>query len=199
MFINKITFSNSLIFISIIFTILWYIFPGFVFEWWINNYSLVEWNSIHWFIQFFSWTFLHWSTLHILMNSIFIYYFWNILELIIWKNKLIIFFILSVTFNWILLSQFAWMQNTIWISWFALSIVTYYTLHLKSLSNIEYKWWITVIVLSVLMGLYPWISFYWHLFWIIFWVIFYYISNDFRLKKLIWLFRYKKVVNNSDY
>jgi len=187
---NKATFSNILILISVIFTIIWYIFPIFVSEWSINNIYLNSANYSHFILQFFTGTFLHWGLLHFLMNAIFIYYFWNILEIIMWRNKFILFFILSVIFNWILLSYFSPNSYTIWISGFALAIITYYTLELKSLKNPEYKWWITAIIINIWIWFYPWISLYWHLFWVVFWIIFFYLTKDFTKKQLIWLFKY---------
>ena len=189
---KKATFSNILILISIIFTIVWYLNPEFTSEWSVNNFYLYEENYFHWIVQFFSWTFIHWWIMHLVMNAIFVYYFWNILEIIIWKKKYIIFFILSVIFNWVLLSYFQPYSSTIWISWFALAIITYYTLQLKSLNNIEYKWWITAIIINIAIWFLPWISLYWHLFWVIFWIIFFYLTNDFTKKQLVWLFKYFK-------
>lgn len=186
---NKYSISNILIFISIIFTIIGHFFPWFISEWSINNYYLESWNYFHYFIQFFSWTFLHWWIMHILMNSIFIYYFWNILEIIIWKKKYLIFFIITTISIWILLTTLT-NDATIWISWFAMAVLSYFTLELKSKNNPEYKWWITAIIINIWIWLYPWISLYWHLFWAIIWVLFYYLTNDFTKKQLVWLYKY---------
>ena len=194
---NKFTISNILILLSVIFTIAWYYSSGFISEWSVNNFYFLENNYFHWIVQFYTWTFIHWWLMHLLMNGIFVYYFWNILEIVMWKNKYIIFFILSVLFNWILLSYFQPYSSTIWISWFALAIITYYTLELKSQNNIEYKWWITAIVINIAIGFYPWVSLYWHLFWVIFWIIFFYLTNDFFKKQLIWLFKYFKTPQST--
>lgn len=123
------------------------------------------------------------------MNSIFIYYFWNILEIIIWKKKYLIFFIITTISIWILLTTLT-NDATIWISWFAMAVLSYFTLELKSKNNPEYKWWITAIIINIWIWFYPWISLYWHLFWAIIWVLFYYITNDFTKKQLVWLYKY---------
>jgi hypothetical protein len=188
---NKLTFSNLLILLSAIFTIIWYYNQWFISEWSINNFYLEE-NISHYILQFFTGTFIHGWFMHFFMNSIFIYYFWNILEIIMWRNKFIIFFLTSVLFSWILLSYLNWNSYTIWISWFVLAIITYYTLELKKQNNPEYKWWITAILINIWIGFYPWISLYWHLSWVIFWIIFFYIINDFLKRQLIWLFNYPK-------
>ncbi len=187
---NKATFSNILILISLIFTTIWYFLPEFILEWSMNNFYLYSWKYFHFILQFFTATFLHSWPIHFLFNAIFIYYFWNLLEIIMWRNKFITFFILSVVFNSLLLSYFSPNTYTIWISGFALAILTYYTLELKSLNNPEYKWWITAIAINLLIWFHTWVSLYGHLFWAIFWIIFFYISNDFTKKQLVWLFKY---------
>lgn len=191
------TFSNLLILISIIFTIIWYLNYDFIIEWSINRYYLESQKYSHYIIQLFSWTFIHWSIFHLLFNSIFIYYFWNILEIIIWKKKYIVFFITNTLFIWILLTNFT-SDITIWISWFAMALLTYYTLELKNKNNLEYKWWITALVINLVIWLYPWISLYWHLFWAIYWVIYFYIINDFTKKQLVWLYKYKNLDKNMN-
>ena len=186
----KYTISNILIIISIIFTIIGYFDYSFIQTWSINNFYLEKWNYFHFIIQFFSWTFLHAWIIHLLFNSIFIFYFWNAVEIMIWKIKYLIFFVLFVFFNWIILAYLEPNNYTIWISGFAMAILTYYTLELKSKNNPEYKWWITAIILNLWFWLMPQISFYWHLNWVIYWIIFYYLNNDFFKRQLIWLFRY---------
>jgi membrane associated rhomboid family serine protease len=194
---NKFSISNILIYISIIFTIIWYIYPSFIGEWAINNKYLLKWDYFHFILQFFTWTFIHWWIFHLLFNSVFIYYFWNILEIILKKAKYIIFFISFILFNWFILSYISLYSSTIWISWFALAVLTYYTLELKRLKNPEYKWWITAIIINLAIWLYPWVSLYWHLNWVIFWIIFFYLNNDFFKRQLIWLFKYPKIVKSN--
>ncbi len=195
---NKFTISNLLVLISLIFTIIWYLYPSFINEWSINNIYLYEWNYFHWIIQFLSWTFIHWWIMHLIMNSIFVYYFGNILEIVIWKTKYMIFFLLFVIFNWVVLSYISTYYSTIWISWFALAILAYYTLDLKSLNNPEYKWWITAIIINIAIWFYPWISLYWHLNWVVFWIIFFYLTNDFFKRQIIWLFKYLKTLPSTE-
>jgi len=140
---------------------------------------------------------LHWWIIHVLMDSIFIYYFWNIIEIIMWKKKFIIFFIITTIFIGTLLTIFT-NQITIWISWFAMAVLSYFTLELKSKNNPEYKWWITAIIINIWIWFYPWISLYWHLLWAIFWVIFFYLINNFTKRQLVWLYRYDDVKNTAN-
>ncbi len=177
------SFSSFLIYCSILITVLAQFFPE-LYSLWINDFYIKHsmWYII--FIQFFIWTFLHWSVMHILFNSIFIYYFWNTLEALIWKKKFIIFFVFSVFFIWwLLLINIKW--NTIWISWFAMALLAYYTLELKSRNNPEYKWWITALIINIGIWLMPWISLLWHLYWAIAWVLFYFFNKEIFRKKMV--------------
>jgi len=168
-----LTLSNFLIIISFIFTLISVKNPE-ILSFWMNNFFILQNDFLKVFIQFCFYSFLHWWVLHLVFNSIFIYIFWNKVEEIIWFKNYFIFFILTTVFNWIfilLLSN----SNTIWISWFALALLSFYTLKLHEVKNSDYKWWITAIILNVLIWFSSQISFVWHLFWAIFWVIYFYI------------------------
>ena len=176
---NKITISNILIWLSIIFTLITYIYPEFkIFG--INNYFYDKWNYFIYFLQFFTWSFIHGGFLHLLMNSLFLYYFWNPLEQYIWRKKYLIFFITATIFLWLTITHTT-NSNTIWISWFAMALLSYYTILLYDLKNPEFKWWITALILNIWIWLIPWISLTWHLFWAIYWIIFFLITK--KMKK----------------
>ncbi len=180
---TKISISNILIIISLFFTVLLYKYPE-ISVFWMNSFYLDQWKYHIYFLQFFTSTFLHWWIIHFLSNALFIFIFWNTVELIIWKRNYLIFYIFSVFFIWLWLT-FLWEWNTIWISWFCMATLAYYTLKLKSIKNPDYKWWITAMVINVWIWFYPWISLFWHLFWVIAWVIFYYLLKDFLKRALI--------------
>jgi hypothetical protein len=167
------TISTILIIISSIVTALSYI-VWWLRDFWINGVFLSE-SSYHLFIlQFFLYQFLHWSIIHLFFNSVFIYIFWNWLEDLIWRRKFITFFIFNTFFVWISLFLLnSWNTNTIWISGFCMAILTYFTLELYSKDNPEYKWWVTAIVINLLIWFVPWISLVWHLFWSIGWLLFF--------------------------
>ena len=186
---NKTSISNYLIIISIIFTFLAYFYPGF-YNLWMNSDFLNKWFYHIYFIQFFSSNFLHWWVFHLLFNSIFIYYFCNIVEMILWSKKYLIFFIFTAVFNWLLLTIFsAW--NTIWISWFAMALLAYYTLELREQKNPDYKWWVTAIIVNIVIWLNPQISLLWHLFWTIAWAIFYLVNRKW-LSRLMTPIKFEK-------
>ena len=175
--------SNILILISAIFTVFASLYPQ-IYMFWVNNTFLDAGQYHIFFIQFFTGTFLHGWLFHLFANSLFLYLFWNILEMLIWKNKFIIFFVFIVIFNGVWLSIFAW-GNTIGISGFCMALLSYYTLELRWRNNPEYKWWITALVLNVWIWFMPGISLLWHLFWAIWGVIFYYIMKEYLKKKMV--------------
>lgn len=167
-----------MIIISFIFTLISLKNPE-ILVFWMNSYFIIIWNYLNLFFQFLIYSFLHWWFLHLIFNSIIIYIFWNKVEDIIWWKNYVIFFILTTIFNWIFILLLSnW--NTIWISWFAIALLSFYTLKLYEVKNSEYKWWITAIIINVLIWFSSQISFIWHLFWAIFWVIYFYIL---KLKK----------------
>ena len=181
---HKISITKILIAISFITTVLSY-FMDSIMLFWMNNSFLLAWNYLAYFVQMILYSFIHWWIMHLLMNMLFLYYFWWILELLIWRKKYLIFFIFITVFNWILLTFFQWNYNTIWISGFCMAILSYYILELKSRNNPEYKWWITAIVLNIVVWFLPWISLFWHLFWAIWGFIFYFLNKDFLKPKLV--------------
>lgn len=169
------TISNGLIVISAIFTAITFIVPN-IYRFGMNDIFLNAGLYQYWFLQIFTSQFLHWWVMHLLMNAIFILYFWNVLERIIGKNKMLLFFICSSIFLGVFLTLLN-AGNTVWISWFALAVLTYYTLTLWKKWNPEYTGWITAIVVNILIGLSPGISFFWHFGWMLFGGIWWFMHN----------------------
>ncbi|USN58815.1 MAG: rhomboid family intramembrane serine protease [Candidatus Peribacteria bacterium] len=129
--------SNILIFISLVFTIGAYIFPN-LYVLGMNSYFLDNGAYHIYLLQFFSSNFIHGGILHLLFNSVFIYYFGNTLELLIGRAKFLLFFVFVVIFNGITLTYLS-SGNTVGISGFAMALLAYYTLELRSKNNPEYK------------------------------------------------------------
>lgn len=173
---NKLSHTNLLIIFSLIWTILYYLYSPNILLYSFNNDFIEKWLYYYIPIQFILWTFMHWSILHFAMNSIFLYYFWNPIESLIWWKKYLSFIIFSIIFIWtLLIITTNW--YTIWISWFAMALLAYYSLELKSRNNPEYKWWITAIIINIWIWLHPQISLEWHLYWLIAWIIFFLINK----------------------
>lgn len=172
MLYNKYSISHILIALSIIFTGLSLIYSD-IYVLWMNTFFLEQWKYHIYVLQFFSSQFLHWWILHLFMNSVFIYYFGNIVETMLGRKKYILFFIFISIFNGLVLTFFNPFTNTVWISGFALAIITYYTLELRAQKNPEYTGWITAIIINIWLWFAPWISLIWHMFWAIGGAIFY--------------------------
>lgn len=175
--------SNILIIISIIFTFFSAWNPELSRFFGMSHLFLLQWDYLKLFFQFCLYSFLHGGFFHLLFNSVFLYFFWNQLEYHIWKKWYILFFILTTIFNGIALLLFTQIGTiTIWISGFALAILSFYTLLLYEVKNPEYKWGITAIIINILIWFSAQISFIWHLFWAIFGGFFYGVYKFFTKK-----------------
>jgi len=167
----KLNITNSLIIISIIFTIISFQKEDILF-FWMNNYFLNSWEYFELFLQFCFYSFIHGSIMHLAFNSLFLYIFWNQVEEILWSKKYLIFFVLNTIFVWISILIFS-KANTVWISWFGMALISFYTFYLYRKKDSEYKWWITAIIINIIIWFSPTISLVWHLFWAIFGLIYF--------------------------
>ena len=169
---NKKTFSNTLIIICAVITVISMVYPPII-GYWMNNMYIQNKDYIWVLVQFLLYQFLHWWLLHLVSNALFIYIFWTQIESFIWKKKYIIFFLLNTIFVWISLLLFSpW--NTIWISWFAMAILWYYFMILKRINHPEYKSALLLLIINIWIWFIGNISLIWHLFWAIFGIIFFY-------------------------
>ena len=169
--------SNILIAISIICTIAVMMFPD-LYRFGMNSYFLDRWIYHVFIAQIFTSQFLHWGLMHIAFNSIFVYLFGNQVENLLGVKKYIIFFIFTAITIWLGLTTIN-AGNTVWISWFCLAVLTYYTLALWQRWDMEYKWWITAIIVNLAIGFYPGISFAGHAFGCVAGVLFFLITSSF--------------------
>lgn len=170
-----VSLSNNLIIISTIITISAFFNPE-IYIFGMNDHFLNSWKYHLFFAQFFTSNFLHGWVFHLLMNSVFLYYFWNVVEYALWPKRYFFFFLSSVFFIGIAV-LLLWNGNTIGISWFWMALLTYYTLELRRIGNQDYRGGITAIILNVWIGLLPQVSLIWHLFWAIYWAMFYYLMG----------------------
>ncbi len=177
---HKMTISNFLIIICIFITIQSFFMPK-ILMFGMSNYFIINQNYLWILIQFILYQFLHWWLLHLFSNWIFIYIFWNQIEFLIWKRSYIIFFVLNTIFTWAALI-FLSTWTTIWISGFAMAILSYIFLELKKQNNTEYKWAFIFLLINIFIWFWSNISLVWHLFWAISWVIYFYSKNKFLTK-----------------
>lgn len=175
----KPTVSNIFVISSFIWMIIYYL--------WLTEKIFFLQNTTFWLLLlFFISTFIHWWILHFFFNSVFILYFWNILETSFWKTKFILFFIFTIIFTGFWIKFIYWFYNTIWISWFCMALLSYYTLYLKDIKSQEYLWGLIFLGLNIWYWFTEWISFWWHFFGAIAWIIFYYLNKDFFRRKIVW-------------
>ncbi len=169
--------SNILIYISVVFTAISFFYQP-IFQLGMNSYFLDRWIYHIFITQIFTSNFLHWGLMHLAFNSLFVYLFGNQVENLLWTKKYIIFFIFTAVVIWLWLTAMS-AGNTIGISWFCLAVLTYYTLALWQRGNIEYKWWITAIIVNLAIGFYPGISFAGHAFGCVAGILFFLLTSNF--------------------
>lgn len=174
----KLTISNSLIIISIIFTLISFQNEEIMYLW-MNSDFLIQQNYIKFLFQICFYSFIHGSIMHLVFNSLFLYIFWNQVEQSIGNKLYILFFILTTLFNTIFILIFStW--TTIWISGFGMALLSFYTYNLYNKNDSEYKWWITAIIINILLWFSSTISLTWHLFWALFWCLYYFILKTIK-------------------
>ncbi|EKE28601.1 MAG: hypothetical protein ACD_3C00040G0002 [uncultured bacterium (gcode 4)] len=173
--------SNMLILISIFITSLTIPFQQ-LYNYWMNNYYLGNWDYLTLLIQFCLYQFLHWWLLHILSNSIFIYLFWNQVERLLWKKRFLMFFLLNTIFTWVaILILSEW--NTVGISWFAMAVMWYVFMYMRKIRHPDYKWAWTFLALNILIWFSSNISLVWHLWWAVFGCLFFIFESNLKKKK----------------
>ncbi len=181
---NNYSVSNILIVLSI-FATLAVTINHQLYTYGMNTFFLDRWIYYIYAIQFFSSQFLHGWMLHLFGNIIFIGYFWNTLEWLIWSKKFLIFFIFTTIINGLAITYFS-EYNTVWISWFALALLTYYALEMRSRAEFqESKWALVAIVINIAIWFAPGISLVWHASWAIAGILYYYMNKNFFRPKFI--------------
>ncbi|MDD5377305.1 MAG: rhomboid family intramembrane serine protease [Candidatus Gracilibacteria bacterium] len=175
---NK-SFSNILIILSFIMTgVSFYV--GDILAFGMNPFFLVQGLYVQLSIQFLLYQFLHAGILHLVSNSFFLYLFGNQVEILIGRGRFILFFLLNTVFVGISLLFFA-NGNTIGISGFAMAILAYIFLELRSQNNPEYRSAGVFLLINIAIGFTGNISLVGHLSGAIFGMLFYYLRNEMRV------------------
>ena len=169
---NRLSFSNLLILLSLAATLAVTLYPE-LYKFGMNQYFLDQGIYHVWLIQFFTSQFLHGNFLHFLSNAVFIFYFWNILEQYIGREKMMLFFVGNSIFIGLGLTLLH-AENTVGISGFALALLTYYTLLLWKKWNSQYTGWITAIIINIAIWFVPGVSFLGHFLGMVFWGMYFY-------------------------
>lgn len=178
----KISFTNSLIFMSLVFTILAIINPE-TQKLWINWYFLYQKDYVNFFFQIIISSFIHNWFMHFFWNSLFLFLFWNSLEIKLWLKKYVWFFIMSLFITICALVWFNPYITTVWISYFCMAILAYMVWIYKfELKTDDYKWWLVWIIILIIIWYWTNISLVWHLFGALSWFLFYFLNRFFDEK-----------------
>ena len=173
---NK-SFSNILILLSALLTGASFFLNGMLI-YGMNPFFIIQGLYGELVIQFLLYQFLHGGVLHLLFNGFFLYYFGNQVEELIGRNRFIVFFILNTLFVGIALLFFA-SGNTIGISGFAMAILAYIFMELRSRNNPEYRSAGVFLFINIAIGFTGNISLVGHLSGAIFGIVFYYAVKRF--------------------
>ena len=165
------TLSHFFIAMSAIATLSLFLSPS-LWAYGFNPATFFSGNFALFWAQVFLFQFLHGGFFHLMFNALFIHIFGNSVEYILGRSAYIAFFIFNALFiAWGLL---VFSQGiTIGISGFAMAVLAFFTLTLRERKNPEYKWWITALIINIIIGLHPQISLVGHLAWAISWIIFF--------------------------
>lgn len=174
------SFSNILIVLSFAITGVSF-FMGNILAYGMNSFFLVQGLYIQVIVQFLLYQFLHGGILHLLSNSFFLYLFGNQVEGLIGRGRFMLFFAFNTLFVGISLLLFA-NGNTIGISGFAMAVLAYIFLELRSRNNPEYRSAGIFLLINIAIGFTGNISLVGHLSGAIFGMIFYYLRNEVRRK-----------------
>ncbi|MDP2103620.1 MAG: rhomboid family intramembrane serine protease [Candidatus Gracilibacteria bacterium] len=171
---NK-TISNLLILTSGIVTAISFFLPS-VLDYGMHPLFWMQGDYLGIVLQFLLYQFLHGGILHFVMNSFFLFIFGNQVEVLIGRQKYILFFLGNTLFVGIALLLFA-SANTIGISGFAMAILAYIALELKSRNNPEYRSAMIFLFINVVIGLTGNISLVGHLSGAIFGAVFFFFHH----------------------
>lgn len=168
-------FSNILILLCFAVTGASFLFNS-ILDYGMNAFFLMQGLYMQVGIQFLLYQFLHGGLLHLLSNSFFLSIFGNQLEALIGRNRFMLFFVLNTVFVGISLLFLA-SGNTIGISGFAMAILAYIFLELRSRRNPEYRSAGVFLFINVAIGFTGNISLIGHLSGAIFGMVFFFILN----------------------
>lgn len=172
------SFSNLLIALSVIATLLYWSNPE-VGIFGMNALFFLEKSYGNLILQFSLYQFFHGDIFHILFNGYALYIYGNQAELLMGQKKYMTFFLLNtvfVGFAVIFLST----GNTIGISGFVMSILSYIYLELRTLRHPGAQSVGFFLFLNIAIGLLGNISFVGHFFGALFGMIFYMVTKKIR-------------------
>lgn len=133
-----------------------------------------QWDQIG--IQFLLYQFLHGGALHLFSNAFFLVFIGIGVQYAMSVKRFFFMFLFTTLFVGVILLFTAW-ASTIGMSWFAMAVLSYYTMMLWSVKNEQYKSGLVLIAINIFIGLDPAISLGGHLWWAVAWVIYWYFDK----------------------
>ena len=161
-FYPKKYISHLLILISIIVSIIGFVFPNIVSIFWLHRISLSTVAIPFLFWQILLFQFLHGWLLHLFLNSYFLYQAWPEIEARMKRKSYIQFFFWTTIFVAISLWILSPYSLTIGISGFCMALLSYLYMDLTRIRHPYANQILFMLIVNVLMWLYGNISFVWH-------------------------------------
>ncbi|GAB0174411.1 MAG: hypothetical protein HHAS10_02900 [Candidatus Altimarinota bacterium] len=144
-----------------------------------NGDFLKKGDYVSFWKQVLAFQFIHGDVLHIVMNSYFLYSAGPIIEEILGSARYGVFFITSTLFSVAMLFFFASRQNTIGISGFCMSILSYLWILLYSSGSSGTEEIGRLLIINIVIGFLPGISLVGHVAGAIWGILFWIITRNF--------------------
>jgi membrane associated rhomboid family serine protease len=117
-----------------------------------------------------------------LMNTVFLYIYGNLIEMLLWKKLYLLFFVLSTVIVTATITIFS-SAPTIGLSGFTVALLAFLFMGLRSTNHPEAKAAWLFLIINILAWLYQHVSFSWHFGWAIAGVVFYILLQLIHLKR----------------
>lgn len=152
----RLSVTNIFLLISFFFSLITLVYPE-LYIFWINDAYLMEHNYLYVALQFLFYGFIHNSLLWIVVNFLFVYYFWNEVETMLGDKKFLLFYVVWTIIIW--LSLLLWgTGNTVWMNGISTGFIAYYTYELYKRGNPSYRSGLTALAVNIVLWVVPWIS-----------------------------------------
>ncbi len=179
-FFPQRSLSHLLILISIVVSMIGFIFPQFVSLYGMNGYYYATGDYISLIVQVMLFQFLHGGIIHLLANSYFLYTAWPEVEARMSRDRYTWFFITSTVFVAIALLIFAPRSLTIGISGWCMALLSYLWIDLYTTRHPMAPQVLAMLAINIGIGLIPGISLVGHLAGAIWWLIWWGIARNWR-------------------
>ena len=179
-FFPQRSLSHLLILVSIVVSMIGFLFPQFVSLYGMNGYYYANGDYISLIVQVILFQFLHGWVVHLLANSYFLYVAWPDVEARMSRDRYTWFFVSTTLFVAIALLIFAPYSLTIGISGWCMAILSYLWIDLYTTRHPMAPQILAMLAINIGIGLIPGISLIWHLSGAIWGLIWWGIARNWR-------------------